>query len=115
MSPQNSLVVLTPEQVHDIVGRAVRDAIGDRAANDSDWLDMTAVAAMLKVKRDTVRKLVGRDGLPHYRAGRTYTFRRSEIVEWLEERAEKPRARTSHHAATIRLANGGRKEHARRG
>lgn len=80
-------VTLTVAELRDVVDAAVDAALARRSASSSgDWIDGDTVASMCSVKRSTLPYLVKHAGLPHYRVGRLYTFRRSEVESWLEKR-----------------------------
>jgi hypothetical protein len=75
--------------------------IGKRIARPSDgllggWISRTDLAQQLGVSEDTLRRWdVLRSGPPCIRAGRKIYYRRSAVIEWLEdqERADLRRAR----------------------
>lgn len=46
-------------------------------------LSVDEVAAFLGVKRDTVYKLIDRNGLPGVKVGRLWKFRQERIDEWI--------------------------------
>lgn len=48
-------------------------------------LSVVEVAAFLGVKRDTVYKLIDRNGLPGVKVGRLWKFRREQVNEWVNE------------------------------
>jgi excisionase family DNA binding protein len=88
--------------VRDLVRAAVREELASQRNPDSDVLTAEQVAGLLAVHVKTVAKLVARDALPAHRLGREYRFNRAEVLEWLNERATRPGAHTSRHAATLR-------------
>lgn len=88
--PAKMLVTLTTEDLRAIVREEVR-AVSSIAPDE--WMSSDDVARMLGVKRGTIPALVTREGLPCYRPGRGYTFRREEVTAWLRERTERPGAR----------------------
>ena len=98
----SAVLVMTPEQVRDLVRAAVREELAAHQGPERDVLTTEHVAEMLDVHVRTVTKLVARDGLPAHRLGREYRFNRSEVLAWLEERAARPGAQASRHAETLR-------------
>ncbi len=48
-------------------------------------LSVDEVATFLGVKRDTVYKLIDRNGLPGVKVGRLWKFRQDEIDEWVNK------------------------------
>lgn len=97
-----TVLVLTPEEVRDLVRVAVREELEARADPARDILTAEDVAALLSVHVKTVAKLVVRDGLPARRLGREYRFCRADVVAWLEQRAVKPGAHLARHAEVLR-------------
>ena len=97
-----TVLVLTPEEVRDLVRKAVREELDARGDLNRDVLTAEEVAALLSVHPKTVTKLVTREGMPAHRLGREYRFSRSEITAWLEERAVKPGSQTARHAESLR-------------
>lgn len=82
------LVVMTSDELRALI----RDELA-KVAKPDEWMTADDVAQMLCVKRGSIPALVLREGLPCYRPGRTYTFKRAEVEEWLRERMNKPGAR----------------------
>lgn len=56
---------------------------GDRMSNR--LLSVDEVATFLGVKRDTVNKLIDRNGLPGVKVGRLWKFRQEKIDEWVNK------------------------------
>lgn len=83
-----AVVVLTPEQVEELVQRTL-----DRAASmkeQREVLDSDGVAEMLGMNKRTVLAYVESEGLPgHHLGGTIYRFRRSEVLAWLTARKAK--------------------------
>lgn len=48
-----------------------------------DVLDVPQVAQLLRVGRNTVYALVGRNAIPHRRLGKTIRFSRAAVMSWL--------------------------------
>lgn len=54
-------------------------------------LKMEDVAALLNMKRDTLKKLVQADGIPHVRISpRIVRFEKSAVLQWVSERRFTP-------------------------
>lgn len=102
-----ALVVMTEEQLRTIVRDEVRTALRESPATSGDWVQADEVAAWLGVKRETLRTLVKRDGLPVHRAGKAYVFKRAEVEEWIEQRVQKAGAHARRHGASLRAIRGG--------
>ena len=100
----SSVLVLTAEEVRDLVRTAVREELASQQHPERDVLTAEHVADMLAVHVKTVAKLVVCDGLPARRLGREYRFNRDEVLAWLAERAVQPGARGSKHAANLQRA-----------
>ena len=58
-----------------------------RPANDqqpaADVLDVDDVAALLRIGRNTIYELVGRNEIPHRRLGKQIRFSRAALMSWL--------------------------------
>lgn len=60
-------------------------------------LSADEVAAFLGVKRDTVYKLIDRNGLPALKVGRLWKFRQDQVNEWVNRQSsEHPPAGRGH-------------------
>ena len=53
------------------------------AIADEDVLDVTAVGRLLRVGRNTIYELVGRNAIPHRRLGKKIRFSRVALMAWL--------------------------------
>lgn len=56
---------------------------GDRMTNR--LLSVDEVAMFLGVKRDTVYKLIDRNGLPGFKVGRLWKFRQEDMDAWVNK------------------------------
>jgi excisionase family DNA binding protein len=59
-----------------------RAANDERGVNDA-VLDVPQVTALLRVGRNTVYDLVGRNAIPHRRLGKQIRFSQAAIMRWL--------------------------------
>lgn len=84
------LVVMTEAQLRELIGDAVREAIGASDTRAIEYLTIDQVAELLQTSTRSVRNWVRDNGLPALRAGAEYRFQRTAIVRWLEERAVTP-------------------------
>jgi excisionase family DNA binding protein len=78
------VVVLTPEQLRELVRDAVREALDDRAANeapapDREWLDASSAGALLGVHARSVIRMAQAGKLRGTRLGKLWRFRRSDV------------------------------------
>jgi excisionase family DNA binding protein len=55
----------------------------ESAGRDLDVIDVAAVAQLLRVGRNTVYALVGRNEIPHRRVGKQIRFHRAAVMRWL--------------------------------
>jgi excisionase family DNA binding protein len=59
-----------------------------RPANDEqpadDVLDVVQVGRVLRIGRNTIYELVGRNAIPHRRLGKQIRFSRAAIMRWLD-------------------------------
>lgn len=57
-------------------------------ANDElplrDVLDVAEVAQLLRIGRNTIYELVGRNEIPHRRLGKQIRFSRTAVMRWLD-------------------------------
>lgn len=56
---------------------------------EEQLLPVRAVAELLHVKESTIRKWVAQLEIPHMRLGKTIRFRKTEVLQWLEDNAKK--------------------------
>jgi excisionase family DNA binding protein len=87
-APRAMLVTLTVDELEELVERAVARALEARSTAPAggppaEWLDVAAAADLMGIHTRTVRRLAER-GLKHLKVGRTYRFRRSDLLEWIE-------------------------------
>jgi excisionase family DNA binding protein len=92
-------VTLTVDELEQLVERAVTRAVGQRP--DSDVLTRDEVAQLLQIHPRVVVTYVRTRGMPGKQVGRSWRFRRSEVLAWLEEQAVRPGAPTSKYAEKI--------------
>ena len=59
---------------------------------EEQLLPVRAVAELLHVKESTIRKWVAQLEIPHLRLGKTIRFRKTEVLQWLEDNAKKGNA-----------------------
>lgn len=50
---------------------------------DTDVMTVRDVAEYLKVKERTIYRLVAKGGIPAFKVGGSWRFRRAEIEEWI--------------------------------
>jgi excisionase family DNA binding protein len=82
----------------------IRSELAAAVKPPDEWMAADDVAKMLDVQRSTIPALVSREGLPCYRPGKGYTFRRSEVEAWILERSNRPGARPR---GKLRVLRGG--------
>jgi excisionase family DNA binding protein len=58
--------------------------VHERAPRDDDVLDVSAASKLLRVGRNTVYELVGRNQIPHRRLGKQIRFSRAAIMRWFD-------------------------------
>ena len=63
------------------IGPAVANE--NRAVTDDAVLDVADVTELLRIGRNTVYDLVGRNEIPHRRLGKQIRFSRTAIMRWL--------------------------------
>jgi excisionase family DNA binding protein len=90
------IVTMTQDQLRELVGTAVREAIG-QSSPAPDFLTMEQAAALMQVHERTIRNWVTKCGLPALRAGGEYRFRRESVIAWLDARAAQPGSHVSKH------------------
>jgi excisionase family DNA binding protein len=69
-------------------GRAIRESGMMRKAEllSDEILTRAEVAQLLRCSEPHVTALIERDGLPAFRLGKLWRFRRSEVLAWCERR-----------------------------
>ena len=55
---------------------------------DTDVMTVREVAEYLKVKERTIYRLVAKGGIPAFKVGGSWRFRRAEIDEWITRRTQ---------------------------
>ena len=65
-------------------GAATLGKVHERAPSDDDLLDVSAASKLLRVGRNTVYELVGRNQIPHRRLGKQIRFSRAAIMRWFD-------------------------------
>lgn len=48
------------------------------------WSSLDEVSKHLGVSKDTIRAWIKKDTIPHYKVGRQYKFKLSEVDTWIE-------------------------------
>ncbi len=90
MSEAVRVVTFTPEQLEDLVRKAVRAELGGKApANDgtASWLNTSQAAKLTGLSIRTLQNYVNDQKIPHYRDGREpIRFRRHELEAWVAAR-----------------------------
>jgi excisionase family DNA binding protein len=76
--------------VHETGARPLREAftLSERETLEPEILTLKQAAALLKVNTHQIPKLIRREGLPAYRLGKQWRFRRSELLAWLTRQRE---------------------------
>lgn len=80
----SDLVVVSRQELHDLIRDAVRDALDSQ--RPAEWLSKAQVAELIGVTTRSVSTYVERDGLPSHRRGGTLRFRRDEVNAWMRGR-----------------------------
>ena len=79
------VVVVTPNDLRELVRDAVREALAGRREQDTgEWVDAAGAAAILGVHVRTVGNLAKRSELPSSRVGRLLRFRHADVTAYLE-------------------------------
>ncbi|GFI08442.1 hypothetical protein IMSAGC007_00890 [Lachnospiraceae bacterium] len=59
--------------------------MGNLESNEVErWLNLEEISKHLGVSKDTIRAWIRKDTIPHYKVGRQYKFRVSEVDAWIE-------------------------------
>lgn len=83
------VIVVTQEQLRELVRLAVREELRGAAASTDEYLTTAQVAKILKQTTRNVHNLVHEHGLPCSPLGRSWRFKRSDLEAWLASRAKK--------------------------
>ncbi|MFW5875721.1 MAG: helix-turn-helix domain-containing protein [Myxococcota bacterium] len=79
-------MVLSPEQLEELIERAVERALARHRPADSggEWVDAAGAAQILQIHRQSINRLARRGDLPSARVGNRYRFRRRDVEALLE-------------------------------
>jgi excisionase family DNA binding protein len=82
--PSLPMVLLTPEQLREVVSDAVRSALPARAEPaEAEVMTRLQVAKFLQVNSHQIPVLIRKHGLPSHHVGSQWRFRRSEVLAWM--------------------------------
>lgn len=88
----NAVVVLTPEQLQELVDRTIRETFASMkeaaASEGPEVLNRKQAAEVLDVTEQQISKL-RKKGLPGHKIGNLWRFRRSEILAWVSKQGGK--------------------------
>ena len=101
MGEPAKVIMVTPDELEQLVRKAVREAMG-APANDAEFIETADVAKLLGVSTKSVSKYVRSEGLPAVKAGAHYRFKRADVVAWLERRAVTAGAHVTKHVEKLR-------------
>ncbi len=59
------------------------------------WLSVDEMSTHLGISRDTVYKWIDRKGMPAYRVGRLWKFKKDEVDEWVRSVGGEERSQAS--------------------
>jgi excisionase family DNA binding protein len=86
-TPDDVMVVATAGQLRALVRAAVREELeGTKAEPAPEYLTTQQVAELLQTSARNVRYFVTRGQLPALRVGTEYRFRRSAVLDYMEQR-----------------------------
>ncbi len=68
----------------ELVTPQIHPANDEQPAASEAVLDVDDVARLLRVGRNTIYELVGRNEIPHRRCGKQIRFSRAAIMRWLD-------------------------------
>ena len=82
----NEVVVTTESHLRSLIADAVRSALETVGAPDvhGEILTREQVAELIQVHPAVVTRYAHRRGLPGFKLGREWRFRRGEVMKWLE-------------------------------
>ena len=69
---------------HELVALPGMPPANDEQPAGEPVLDVEAVARLLRVGRNTIYELVGRNQIPHRRLGKQIRFSRAALMRWLD-------------------------------
>ena len=64
---------------------------------DTDVMTVREVAEYLKVKERTIYRLVAKGGIPAFKVGGSWRFRKAEIEEWITRSTQDGNSKDSDH------------------
>ena len=56
----------------------------DKSSEPERWSGLEEIAQHLGVSKDTIRMWIKKNSIPHYKIGRQYKFKISEVDSWVE-------------------------------
>lgn len=56
----------------------------DKSSDPERWSGLEEIAQHLGVSKDTIRMWIKKNSIPHYKIGRQYKFKISEVDSWVE-------------------------------
>ena len=79
---------VTKQEMNMLLGNAVRKAETEVRAREGEVMSVPDASDFLGVHRNTLYKLIREGEIPAFRliTGGRWKFRRSELVQWLEDR-----------------------------
>lgn len=89
----SAIVVITPEQLAELVNKAVTEAVSRLPQSGAqEVLSLQEAADFLGRHPKVITQLVREEGLPaHYISEREPRFLRSELITWLRARPTQPK------------------------
>lgn len=84
MSNQPALVVVTPDQLADIVRSAVADVLAEQCDDAPALLDRNGIAKALGCSPSSINRL-RHEGLPHVLLGDSPRYELAQCLAWLRE------------------------------
>ena len=80
----SKLVVVDPVELATLIQQAVHEAL-DLREPAPEWLDTSTAAALLGLHPKTVARMARKSEVPARRVGRSWRFKRSDVIALLED------------------------------
>jgi excisionase family DNA binding protein len=81
------VVVVTPDELREIVRVAVAEAMREHRPTEAEWLDVHGAADLTGLHPKTIQRKARLGELPCHRAGRLLRFRRGDLEAYLAGKA----------------------------
>ena len=87
------LIVTTPEELEQIIARILNSKLPEdsrgKPSKEKQILNIDEASELLGIPKNTLYGYTSRRKIPHQKVGRSLTFIREELIDWLIENQRK--------------------------